>query len=373
MLWSIRQNLKRLSRLAEPRPAFQRALRKELVVPRPWFVAVLKPAFATVSIVTMLGAGTATYAYTSDDVVPDHPLYPIREQVERVEEAIAVTPAKKAAVKIKQLKKRVREMEIMAVKRKVIQQSHVQKFTTNFEQAVTTGEPLQNGERATFDDALSAVEQKQARVLERVKERIPDEQVRERLEAVIEEETRIVTERIEKLQEKRKLKFELQLKRKEAIEQRLPFKLEENDVRVLPTEDVEGTLGATGTRMPPKDPLGLPPKRIIKPITQDRFEALRIRLRGVIERGRLQILRRKDGGIELVATSSTPPGIKLILKDINARLANDPGLVAPIPVKPVLMKPLLDRPPEEPIAEPFPKPPILQQPSTVEPIENIRL
>src|SRR3989338_8315308 len=93
MLWSIRQNLKRLSRLAEPRPAFQRALRKELVVPRPWFVAVLKPAFATVSIVTMLGAGTATYAYTSDDVVPDHPLYPIREQVERVEEAIAVTPA----------------------------------------------------------------------------------------------------------------------------------------------------------------------------------------------------------------------------------------------------------------------------------------
>lgn len=214
MLWGIRHELKRLSRLAEPRAAFQRALRKEFVVPRPWFVAVLKPAFATVSIVTMLGAGTATYAYTSDDVLPDHPLYPIREQVERVEEAIAFTPTKRAAIQLKRVKRRVHELEIMAVKRKVIQPAHVDKFTTDFDNAITAGEPLQNGERTKFDDALSVVEERQAKLLERVKDRVPDERERQKFEYLMNVETKKITERIEKLQEKRRARFELQLKRK---------------------------------------------------------------------------------------------------------------------------------------------------------------
>ncbi|HWQ99711.1 MAG TPA: DUF5667 domain-containing protein [Candidatus Methylomirabilis sp.] len=361
MLWNLKWKLHRLSRRADPDPAFQAALKKALlarIAPRPWYAIIMKPIAATVSVATMLGAGTAAYAYTSDDVLPDHLLYPVREQVERMEQAVASSPEKRAAVQLKQLKKRTREMEMMAAKKRMISQPHVERFTNGFDQAVRAGDELSNGERARFDEALSAVEQTQVRVLERMKESIPEEADRERLEVVIEEETRNVTERIEKLEEKRKRQFELQFKRREAILQRLPWKLEENDVRVLPAEEADDALeqpmdvqappeATTTTRMPPKVRIEPPPVRKPIPLAPDRLDAIRMRLRGIIERGRLRILHRKDGGVELASTSSTPPGIRLILSDINARLSREPWLIAPDQTKPSIPKPPLDRPPIE--------------------------
>ena len=339
MLWPIKSKLRGLSKRAEPGSKFRVALRKELVsrLPRrPWYALIMRPVAVTASLAAMLGAGTASYAYASDSVLPDHPLYPVREQVENLVKTVAVTPKLQAAARLKLVLRRVRETEVMAARQRPLERPQVEKFEREFSQAVTAGGELNNGERAEFDGKLSAAELAQIKILQGVRERMRDEKGRQEVEDIIQDETRKITEKIDQLREKRKDQFEQQLKRREAIQEQLPWKVEGQDVRILPVEtedtDVEAqsvavTETASNTRPVSKDRrvMRIEPKP--RPMPPANQEPVRARPRRLIERGGLRVLRREDGGIQLVSTTSTPAGIKLLLKDINQRLMREPGLI----------------------------------------------
>lgn len=114
MNWRVKWQLNRISRKAEPDPAFVRQLEKRLKqeVGHPiWWVHWGKVGAAIMSASAVLMTGTGAYAYSSEEVVPDHPLYPVRQSIEQVEQTLAVTDEAKSRVELKQLARRVKEAQ----------------------------------------------------------------------------------------------------------------------------------------------------------------------------------------------------------------------------------------------------------------------
>jgi hypothetical protein len=117
----LEYKLKRLGRRGKPSKAFVDALQQKLIDKGASVIPVkagvqpvlMRFAAAALSIVILFSVGTSAYAYSSDEVTPDHPLYGVRQTVESAEEAIAVTPAWKERVRQKHLIRKQKEIERM--------------------------------------------------------------------------------------------------------------------------------------------------------------------------------------------------------------------------------------------------------------------
>lgn len=103
-----------MARDARPTREFSDALLKKIVgvpQPRPVF------RFATVgiaSLVLVFGMGTGVYAYESPDVIEGHPLYFVKEKLERMEEKMAPTSEARAEFHAKMYNRRMNEAERLA-------------------------------------------------------------------------------------------------------------------------------------------------------------------------------------------------------------------------------------------------------------------
>ncbi len=73
----------------------------------------LRMAGALGALVLSLSLGTSAYAYTSDDVLPESPLYPLRQAVEVLEKKAAASPKARQTVEQKLLQRRVKEIVVM--------------------------------------------------------------------------------------------------------------------------------------------------------------------------------------------------------------------------------------------------------------------
>jgi len=60
--------------------------------------------------------GTGVYAYASDQVLPDHALYPLRQSLERFEVQIAAVTPMKDRVHLRLLERRAREKKLLEQK-----------------------------------------------------------------------------------------------------------------------------------------------------------------------------------------------------------------------------------------------------------------
>jgi hypothetical protein len=116
----LRLHLRRLAKQAEPSKVFLNRLetrlfeRKEIVL---WHRSHLL-RFAVVPallIVTLLG-GTGAYAYTSDQVLPDHVLYPLRKSIEGFQVQIAAVTPMKDRVRLRLLERHAREKRLLEEK-----------------------------------------------------------------------------------------------------------------------------------------------------------------------------------------------------------------------------------------------------------------
>jgi hypothetical protein len=96
-------------------------------------------AAAALSIVLVFGIGASAYAYSSEEVTPDHPLYGLRQAVEVAEEAIAVTPAWKERVIKKHLERKQREIQRMLDRRPELKERPEGKALMNVEQILKEG------------------------------------------------------------------------------------------------------------------------------------------------------------------------------------------------------------------------------------------
>ncbi len=112
----IERKLRKIGRQGNPDRAFVRTLEAQLrqKVGHPiWWIRWSKFAAVGATALILATSATGVYAYTSDNVLPNHPLYSVRLDIEKVEEALAVTPRARAAV-IRQIKKRrTKEHRIM--------------------------------------------------------------------------------------------------------------------------------------------------------------------------------------------------------------------------------------------------------------------
>ncbi len=143
MTWLIKQRFSRLSRQAAPDPVFKRALHKTLTdaghLPLSSFHVFFlswKRVGIALTLVAGLAVGTASYAYTSPNVLPDHPLYPLRTALERIQVSVAVTPEARERIKLNQLHRRIEETRLLVKKDKPIAAAHVEKVVNQVEQAV---------------------------------------------------------------------------------------------------------------------------------------------------------------------------------------------------------------------------------------------
>lgn len=101
-------------------------------------VPVWRLATGAYATVLMLGVGTSAYAYMSDDVLPEHPLYPLRETVEALEERVAMTTKAKSAVQRKHLERKLEEVRRMQERRSVAEGELLERVETVLEEGLTT-------------------------------------------------------------------------------------------------------------------------------------------------------------------------------------------------------------------------------------------
>jgi len=171
-LWTI-------SRRAAPDAKFLNMMDARFLSKRAMSYAMRLSA-SLAALVLSLGLGTSAYAYSSDDITPDHPLYPIRTAVETVEETVAVTPALKQAVQTKMVQRRLREVQVLEAKHPQLQDRPEGQLLKRVEGVLKDG--LQNKEApieikqkaaaAINDTDLSRLRPLQRLRLERIKSRL---------------------------------------------------------------------------------------------------------------------------------------------------------------------------------------------------------
>ncbi|MBP9762971.1 hypothetical protein KBD34_05155 [Patescibacteria group bacterium] len=110
-------NLRRLRRRATPlskeRGAIELFLREKGVFAsaQNTIYSFARVFTAATVIVLILSASVSSYAYASETVLPDTPLYSVREVIEQVEVKLAVTPVQKQKVADKLVERRKQEVK----------------------------------------------------------------------------------------------------------------------------------------------------------------------------------------------------------------------------------------------------------------------
>jgi hypothetical protein len=119
MDWFTDSKLNKIGDRANPDPRFVRALesklKKEMGHPAWWIRWSRLGAMAT-SVVFVFSGAMGAYAYNSPNVLPDHPLYGLRQALERAELQLATSPEKKTQVQAKHLERRIEELEQLLLK-----------------------------------------------------------------------------------------------------------------------------------------------------------------------------------------------------------------------------------------------------------------
>lgn len=120
MNWFLKHKLEKMGQEGDPSPEFVRSLEMKLraEIGHPvWWIRWPKVATAACSIVMLAGSGTGAYAYNSDEVLPDHPLYAVRQGIEQVEERVAFTPKMKERFRTQIKKRREREKTLLEARK----------------------------------------------------------------------------------------------------------------------------------------------------------------------------------------------------------------------------------------------------------------
>jgi len=169
----LSHKLRRIGRRAKPSKVFVNALEQKLLNKNAAFTqekTILQPMmmrFASValSVVIMFGMGTSVYAYSSEDVLPDHPLYGLRQAMEVAEEKTAMTPAWKERVVKKHLERKQKEIQRMLLRRPGLKDLPEGEDLQNIETILSEGVSGQKDPSEVRDEVLREVREMQAKDL----------------------------------------------------------------------------------------------------------------------------------------------------------------------------------------------------------------
>lgn len=197
----VEHQLKQAGRSADPDPRFVHALKARLQTevgyPLRW-VEGWKWAVGAVTSLSLISSGTGVYAYTSEEVLPEHPLYGLRQAIERVEEVTAFNPEAKALVQVRHLERRVKEHRIANVKRRKLSKGLMQKFEQGLNAVIDGNGKLPEAVRDRLDERAGDLRVQHEDVLN---EAVDDKEfIRQELERI--------NKKIESLEVRRKANFE---------------------------------------------------------------------------------------------------------------------------------------------------------------------
>lgn len=118
----LRYQLFRLARRAQPSRAFLSGLEAQLF-PREQILSMhrlrlMRFALAPALLVVSLLGSTGAYAYSSDQVLPGHALYPLRQSVEGFEVQLASVTGMKDRVRLRLLERHAREKRLLQERQK---------------------------------------------------------------------------------------------------------------------------------------------------------------------------------------------------------------------------------------------------------------
>jgi hypothetical protein len=159
-----------------------------------WFAAHrLQFAMAMSAVVLVSGAGTGAYAYASPDVTEGTMLYPIKQNIENVEEKFQFTPEAKAKFLLKKIKRREQEAEIVrkrggknleAVEKAV--ENQISQIEDRLDNAGKVLEKIQSKDGRLREDIKQRLENKAELRKQRLEQRAERmKQIRERIESRI--------------------------------------------------------------------------------------------------------------------------------------------------------------------------------------------
>ena len=176
MNWLLKRSLRKLAETADPRPVFVRDLHRELVGSTTAWSDLRtlgwKVPAVGVTMFSMAVSATGVYAYSSDAVLPDHPLYSVRQEIERVEEKVAVSPTAKVAVQVKHLQRRLHEHELLTLKMRKTVQEPMPEFESSVQRVLDDSKELPEPARANMNAAITKIQHSRKVFSEKEKERL---------------------------------------------------------------------------------------------------------------------------------------------------------------------------------------------------------
>lgn len=216
MNWFVKWKLHKISIKANPDAAFVLRLEKELVsrigVTTPWLTWG-RMAVSTACIITVLGSGTGAYAYTSDEVVPDHPLYGMRQTIENVEMKLATTEEAKTHVEMKQLNRRIKEAQKLRALNRPLQAAKLEQMSQKVQALIKKVDVNDPKMKEEVRQAALHIEKAHVDLLEGSQEDLKSEEEKRTIRELIQTERKTIREH---LQNMRQLRREQNLKKHEV-------------------------------------------------------------------------------------------------------------------------------------------------------------
>lgn len=98
-----------------------------------------KTAGVSFGLALSLAGGTGAYAYSSDEVLPQHPLYSVRMALEQAELTLPQSDQQRETVRIKHLQRRVSEAVKLNARHLPVPESHEETLLASLETVATPG------------------------------------------------------------------------------------------------------------------------------------------------------------------------------------------------------------------------------------------
>lgn len=177
MTYFLERKLKKLGHHADPDPQFLRVLEKRLRAQTGhpmWWVRGWKVAVGGLTAISLATSATSVYAYNSDDVLPDHPLYGLRTTIENVETSLATTPDAKARIQINHLVRRVKEQQMMVKKHKPVPTEVLTNIEKDLSSQIDNAATLATSTQEEIDTKLGEIKEKHVKMIRESSETHPD-------------------------------------------------------------------------------------------------------------------------------------------------------------------------------------------------------
>lgn len=240
--WMLARKLDRIGRKANPDAAFVRSLKQRIVgKPRSVVSHWKKAAVGSITSASLLLLGTGAFAYSSDVVLPDHPLYPVRQTLEKVEVKLSFTLEQKAKVQLDHLERRLKEQQLLNKSNKPIDPARVKRFVGETEAEIDAVGSIPGPRGAELDQATAKVEQDFAATLVQAKEQTKDDTEKEKINSMLDEQTDAIEAHVKKLHEKRQKHFKGVIQRHQELHKEDAVKTDavRIDARTQETESQE--------------------------------------------------------------------------------------------------------------------------------------